>query len=475
MLPRNLALPVLLTILAALAPTAAAQADPAATISPGDTAWVIVAAALVMLMVPGLALFYGGMVRHKNVLATFMQVLVLLAVVSLQWMLVGYTLAFGGDVGGFIGDLRHVFLAGIAPDDATGTIPTLLFVAFQGMFAAITPALIVGAFAERMSFRAILVFGLLWATLVYDVVAHWIWGGGFLFELGALDFAGGTVVHLTAGIAALACVLYMGARKDFGTDDIKPHNIPLTVLGAGLLWFGWFGFNAGSALAAGALAVSAFVATHAAAAAGALAWAAIEWRAKGKPTAIGASAGIVAGLVAITPASGFVTPMAAILIGLAAGAICYAAVAFIKDRLKLDDSLDAFGVHGIGGIVGALATGLFATVGVNAAGATGLLMNDAGALAFNAAGFALLWKQTIAVGIVGAYAFVVTWGVLWVTDKLVGLRVPEEHEDMGLDAAEHGETAYHYTPYGYTAPPEPADPVAALSAIGIVGGGRGEK
>ena len=471
----------MLTLLIALAlapPLAAAQADDAGGATTGidaaDTGWVIVAAALVMLMVPGLALFYGGMVRHKNVLATLMQVLVLLAVVSLQWAIVGYTLAFGGDIGGVVGNLDSAFLRGIAPDDVTGTIPTLLFVAFQGMFAAITPALIVGAFAERMSFRAILVFGVLWATLVYDVVAHWVWGGGFLYELGALDFAGGTVVHLTAGIAALACVLYMGARKDWGTDDIKPHNIPLTVLGAGLLWFGWFGFNAGSALAANALAVSAFVATHLAAAAGAFAWAAIEWRVKGKPTALGASAGIVAGLVAITPASGFVTPMAAILIGVAAGGVCYLAVAIIKDVLKLDDSLDAFGVHGIGGIVGALATGLLATTAVNAAGGDGLLMAADGSFAWNPAGSALVVKQLVAVGAVLAYTFVVTWGILWATDKLVGLRVSERTEDEGLDMEEHGETAYHYTPYGYLppAPPVQGEPNFVLASSIVLPPGR---
>jgi Amt family ammonium transporter len=315
------------------------------------------------------------------------------------------------------------------------------------MFAVITPALIIGAFAERMSFRALLVFSLLWATIVYDPVAHWVWGaGGWLRAMGALDFAGGTVVHITAGVAALACVLYMGKRKGFGTVEMRPNNIPLTILGAGLLWFGWFGFNAGSALAAGPLAVTAFAATHFAAAAAAVSWACAEWLLRGKPTVLGAAAGMVAGLVAITPASGFVTPMAAILIGLAAGAICYLAVTLMKSVLKLDDSLDAFGVHGVGGVTGALATGLFATIAVNAAGATGLLADDAGALAWNAAGWHQVGVQAIAVGAVIAYAFVATWAALWVTDRVVGLRVPEAHEERGLDVSEHGEVAYDYLP-----------------------------
>jgi Amt family ammonium transporter len=424
--------------------------------------------------VPGLALFYGGMVRHKNVLATLMQCLVLLAVVSLQWALVGYTLAFGPDVGGAIGGLQHAFLNGISATDPdpqyAATIPALAFVLFQGMFAVITPALIVGAFAERMSFKAIIVFGLLWATFVYDIVAHWVWGtGGFLRSMGALDFAGGTVVHITAGVAALACVLYIGKRKGFGEEEMTPHNIPLTVLGAGLLWFGWFGFNAGSALGAGPLAVSAFAATHLAAAAGGLAWALVEWNHKGKPSALGACAGLVAGLVAVTPASGFVTPMSAILIGLTAGVVCYLAVALLKGVLKLDDSLDAFGVHGVGGIVGALATGLFATVAVNSAGATGLFADDAGNLAWNAGGLALLGKQAMAVGAVVVYTFLATWGILWLTDKMVGLRVPEHVEDKGLDMSEHGERAYHYQPYGYEPAKAPElDPMLALGAVGLV-------
>jgi len=402
-------------------------------ISAGDTAWVLVGAALVMLMVPGLALFYGGMVRHKNVLSTLMQCLVLLALVSLQWAAIGYSLAFGQDHGGLVGGLDKLLLRGVGADpdpSYAATIPALAFATFQMMFAAITPALIVGAFAERFSIKALLVFGLLWATLVYDVVAHWVWGaGGWLRGLGVLDFAGGTVVHVTAGVAALACALYVGQRKGFGREEMRAHNIPLTILGAGLLWFGWFGFNAGSALAAGGLAASAFLATHLAAAAAALSWILVESLRKGKASALGAAAGLVAGLVAITPASGFVTPGAAIVIGLAAGAVCYLGVALTKNVLKLDDSLDAFGVHGVGGILGALLTGVFADLAVNSAGAAGSL--------------ALVAKQALAVGVVVGYTFVLTWGVLWATDKLVGVRVPEHHEEMGLDLAEHGEVAYH--------------------------------
>ncbi len=415
----------------------------AVDLSTGDTAWVLVGAALVMLMVPGLALFYGGMVRHKNVLSTLMQCLVLLALVSLQWAFVGYSLAFGHDHGGVVGGLDRAMLSGVRADAAepayAATVPALAFALFQMMFAAITPALIVGAFAERFSIKALVVFGLAWSTLVYDVVAHWVWGeGGWLRRLGALDFAGGTVVHVTAGVAALACVLYVGHRKGFGRDAMRPHNVPLTVLGAGLLWFGWFGFNAGSALAAGSLAVSAFAATHLAAAAAALSWCALEWWRKGKASVLGASAGLVAGLVAITPASGFVAPMAAILIGLAAGAVCHLGVALTKEVLRLDDSLDAFGVHGVGGILGALLTGAFASLAVNPAGADGSLL--------------LVGKQAVAVLAVVAYTFAMTWGILGATDRLVSLRVSERHEEVGLDVAEHGEVAYHDLPWPEGAP-----------------------
>jgi Amt family ammonium transporter len=426
-------------------PGATAQAS-ATPISSGDTAWLLVGAALVMLMVPGLALFYGGMVRHKNIVSTLLQCYLVLAVVSIQFAVIGYTLAFGPDVKGIIGNLDYAFLNGIGPNDAAPlapSVPHLAFVLFQAMFAAITPALIIGAFVERFSFKAVLLFTLLWATLVYDPVAHSVWGGGLLAQMGALDFAGGTVVHLTAGVAALACALYVGRRKGFGTVEMPPNNIPLTVLGAGLLWFGWFGFNAGSALAAGGLAASAFAATHLAAAAACLSWCGMEWWAKGKPTALGAATGLVAGLVAITPASGYVTPMAAILIGLGVGPVCYGAVALVKTLFKLDDSLDAFGVHGVGGAFGAIATGLLATPFINGAARTGLLATPSGGIGFTGDGLALLQDQAVAVAAVAAYTFLASLALLWITDKLIGLRVPAEAEQVGLDLYEHGERAYH--------------------------------
>lgn len=432
-------------IFALALPTASAQTSEPA-LSAGDTAWVLVSAAMVMLMVPGLALFYGGMVRQKNILATVMQCFMILAIVSLQFAVIGYTLAFGSDIGGVIGGFEFAFLQGIAPNDPAPlapTVPHYAFVFFQMMFAAITPALIVGAFAERFSFKALIVFSLLWATLVYDMVAHWVWGGGFLAQLGALDFAGGTVVHLTAGVAALACVLYIGRRRGFGEVEMRANSIPTTMLGAGLLWFGWFGFNAGSALAAGGLAALAFANTHLAAAAGAFAWVLFEWGTKGKPSAIGAASGLVAGLVAVTPASGFIAPMSAIVTGLAAGGICFGAVALLKNVFRLDDTLDAFGVHGVGGAWGALATGLFAAAGLNSLARTGPLATDSGGFGFNVAGFELLTDQAIAVGIVTAYTFIMTLGILKVTDLLVGIRVAEQVELEGLDLGEHGEHAYH--------------------------------
>ena len=437
---RRLAPPLLLLLI----PSVAAQ-DAASTISAGDTAWLLTASALVMLMVPGLALFYGGMVRHKNIVSTLLQCFLVLAVVSIQFAVIGYTLAFGPDIGGVIGGLDFAFLNGIGPGDAAPlapTVPHYAFVLFQAMFAAITPALIIGAFVERFSFKAVLVFTTLWATLVYDPVAHAVWGGGILAQMGALDFAGGTVVHLTAGVAAFACALYVGRRKGFGTTPMPPNNIPLTMLGAGLLWFGWFGFNAGSALAAGGLAAVAFATTHLAAAAACLSWCGTEWLAKGKPTALGAATGLVAGLVAITPASGFVTPMAAILIGLAVGPLCYGAVLLVKHLLKLDDSLDAFGVHGVGGAFGSIATGLFATPFINGLARTGLLATPDGGLGFTASGMDLLADQTIAVAGVAVYTLLATFAILWVTDKVIGLRVPAEAEQVGLDLYEHGEKAY---------------------------------
>jgi Amt family ammonium transporter len=438
-----------------LAPAAGAATGDETPVSSGDTAWLLVSAALVMLMVPGLALFYGGMVRHKNILSTLLQCFVVLAIVSLQFAFIGYTLSFAP--GGWVGDLRYAMLSGIAPGDAAPlapSVPHLAFVLFQAMFAAITPALIIGAFVERLSFKAVLFFSVLWATVVYDPVAHSVWGGGWLAQQGALDFAGGTVVHLTAGMAALACALFVGRRTGFGKQEMAPHNIPLTMLGAGLLWFGWFGFNAGSALAAGGLAAAAFATTHLAAAAACLAWAGTEWWAKGKPSAVGAATGLVAGLVAVTPASGFVTPMGAVLLGIVAGPLCYGFVVLTKKVLRLDDSLDAFGVHGIGGAWGSIATGLLATPFINSVAPVGLFATAEGSFAYNAAGWGLLSAQLLAVAVVAAYAFVATIVVLWLTEKGVGLRVPAEAEQVGLDLFEHGEKAYD-VPAEPVLPPAP--------------------
>jgi len=400
-----------------------------------DTAFVLVSAALVMLMTPGLALFYGGMVRSKNVLATLMQNFILLGVVGVIWALWGYSLAFGPDVGHFIGNLDWVGLAGVGPEPFKAyseTIPHQTFMIYQAMFAIITPALITGAFAERLKFSAFLVFMVIWSTIVYNPVAHWVWGdGGWLKNLGALDFAGGTVVHINAGIAALAAALVIGPRKGYGTEAMIPHNLGLTVLGAGLLWFGWFGFNAGSALAAGALASSAFTATHLAACAATLSWVGTEWLVRGKPTTLGAASGAVAGLVAITPAAGFVGPMSAILIGLGAGTICYLAV-LVKPKLGYDDSLDVVGVHCIGGIWGALATGLFASKLVNAAGGDGLFFGNPGQLL----------TQLIAVAATLAYSFIISYILFKILDATMGLRVATEDEVAGLDLTEHQETGY---------------------------------
>jgi Amt family ammonium transporter len=400
-----------------------------------DTAFVLISAALVMLMTPGLALFYGGMVRSKNVLATIMQNFILLGLVGVIWALWGYSLAFGPDVGHFIGDLSYLGLAGVGPEPFKAyseTIPHQTFMIYQAMFAIITPALITGAFAERLKFSAFLVFMVIWSTLVYNPVAHWVWGdGGWLKNLGALDFAGGTVVHINAGIAALAAALVIGPRKGYGTEAMIPHNLGLTVLGAGLLWFGWFGFNAGSALAAGALASSAFTATHLATCAATLSWVATEWLVRGKPTTLGAASGAVAGLVAITPAAGYVGPMSAILIGLGAGIICYLAV-LVKPKLGYDDSLDVVGVHCIGGIWGALATGLFASKLVNAAGGDGLFFGNPGQML----------TQLIAVVATLAYSFIISYILFKILDATMGLRVATEDEIAGLDLTEHQETGY---------------------------------
>ena len=404
-------------------------------INTGDTAWLLMSTAMVMLMTPGLALFYGGMVRRKNVLGTIMQSFIALGVVTIQWVLFGYSLAFGPDIGGVIGSLAWAGLNGVGPEpnpDYAATVPHQAFMIFQMMFAVITPALITGAFAERFKFKTYVVFLLLWSTLVYAPLAHWVWGvGGWIRGLGALDFAGGLVVHISSGVSALAAALIIGKRKGHGHEHMPPHNLTMTLMGASLLWFGWFGFNGGSALTSGSLAVSAFVLTHIASSAAALSWSVTEWLHRGKPTLLGAVSGCVAGLVAITPGSGFVEPMGALVIGLVGGALCYVAVN-AKGRFGYDDSLDAVGVHGVGGIFGALATGLFATTAVNAAGANGAFFGN----------FALLKAQMISVLAASVYAFVISWLLLKALDATLGLRVTEEEEAEGLDLSQHGESGY---------------------------------
>jgi Amt family ammonium transporter len=402
-----------------------------AGIDAGDTAWVLVCAALVMFMTPGLAFFYGGLVRAKHVLGTIMQSFIALAVVTVLWVLVGYSLAFGPDKAGLIGGLDFVGLhnVGAAPSAYAPTIPATAYMVFQMMFAIITPALIAGAFAERMKFSAYLMLIGLWSIFVYAPVAHWEWGGGFLGAngVGALDFAGGAVVHANAGAAALATAVYIGRRRGYGTDDMLPHNVPFVVLGAGILWFGWFGFNAGSALGANALASSAFVNTQLGAAAAVLAWIGLERLLTGKVTVIGAATGAVAGLATITPAAGYVEPLAALAIGLAAGLVCFWAVN-LKGRLGYDDSLDVVGVHMVGGVIGVLLTGAFASLAINASGA--------------AASLSQVGKQGILAGVTVAFSFLATLAILKLTDVTVGLRVTEEHEEAGLDASQHGEIAY---------------------------------
>ncbi len=428
--------------------SAVAAAAPAAPkIDTGDTAWVLISTALVMLMtIPGLALFYGGLVRRKNILSVLMQCFIITCLVSIQWVLFGYSLAFGPDVKGLIGSLEWAGLAGVGLEplaDYSATIPHQAFMIFQMMFAVITPALIIGAFAERMKFLPFCVFTLLWSTLVYDPVAHWVWSAytptgaekpifGFLRAWGALDFAGGTVVHINAGMAALAAALFLGKRVGYPEKMSPPHNLPFAVLGAALLWFGWFGFNAGSALSANGLAASAFVVTHVATAMAGLTWALLDWLVNKHATVLGVITGAVAGLVAITPAAGFVTPMGALLIGVGAAGICFMFVMYVKPKLGYDDSLDAFGVHGVGGIFGALATGLLATVAVNSAGANGLFYG-------NPAQFLIKIK---AVAITIAYSFVVTFVLLKLVDLTLGLRATEHEERVGLDLSEHRETGY---------------------------------
>ncbi|MBI4666114.1 MAG: ammonium transporter [Nitrospinae bacterium] len=429
------------------APAPAAEEAPAApalpAINSGSVAWLLTSTAMVMLMtLPGLALFYGGLSRAKNVLSTIMYSFASLAVVSVIWVLWGYTMAFGPDVGGIVGGFDNFGLAGIPlPGDASTPananmkleIPDLLFVIFQGVFAIITVGLISGAYAERTRFSAFLLFSTLWVTFIYAPLAHWVWGGGWLFQLGALDFAGGTVVHIASGISGLAAAIFIGKRKGYGTEKIMPHNVPMVVLGAGLLWFGWFGFNAGSAVAANHVAVSAFLVTNTAAAAAALGWLFAEWGHGGSPTTVGLSSGAVAGLVAITPAAGFVTPMGSIVIGALAGVICYFAVVY-KHKLGYDDALDAFGIHCVGGTWGALATGIFASKAITgASGASGLLEGNAGQLV----------TQAIAVGASLVFCFVGTFIILFIVNAVVKFRPEQDQEIMGLNHSEHGESAYN--------------------------------
>lgn len=400
----------------------------------GDTAWVMTATALVLVMTPALAFFYGGMVRKKNALSTLNMSIIIMALMSIQWLIIGFTLAFGPNIGGFIGGLEYLGFNGVGaepnPEYAT-TIPFLLFAAFQMMFAIITPALITGAFVERVRFLPFLLFTILWATLVYDPVAHWVWAvGGFLRNMGALDFAGGTVVHITAGFSALAFAMVIGARRGFGKAAMEPHNIPFTVLGAGLLWMGWFGFNAGSALGANPVAVNALVTTNTAAAACALIWMILSWR-DGKPSVLGIVTGAVVGLVAITPGAGYVTPLAAVAIGAIAAPISYYAIR-LRQKRNLDESLDVWACHGMGGLWGALATGLFATTTVNSAGFDGLFYGNPQQLV----------TQALAAGITIVFAFALTFAIAKVLDVTLRLRVSQNAEEVGLDLSEHGERAY---------------------------------
>ncbi|MBF0530763.1 MAG: ammonium transporter [Deltaproteobacteria bacterium] len=398
----------------------------------GDTAFLLISAALVMLMTPGLALFYGGMARSKNVLGTIMHSFISLGVVSVIWALYGYSLSFGDDLGGVIGNFSFLGLNGVGLEPhlkLAPTVPHLAFMIYQCMFAVITPALITGAFAERMKFSTFLVFTVLWMTLVYVPMCHWVWGGGWLGSMGALDFAGGAVVHMSSGASALAAALLLGKRRGYGSEHFIPHNLPMTILGAGLLWFGWFGFNAGSALTAGGQAAGAFTATHLAAAAASISWMIVEWKHRGLPTTLGAASGAVAGLVAITPAAGFVGPMSGVLIGLGAGVICYLGI-LIKNKFKYDDALDVVGVHGVGGAFGALATGLLAQKAYG--GTDGLFFGHPAQLAI----------QAVSVIATIVFCFVMTFIIMKVLDATLGLRVDEEDEVRGLDLSIHSETGY---------------------------------
>ena len=412
------------------AEAAPAAPAPAPKLDTGDTAWMIVATALVMLMsIPGLALFYGGLAKTKDSLNTMAMTFVTFCIASLLWVIYGYPLTFGTDIGGVIGSTEKIFLKGVGSNSLFGTIPEYIFIMYQLTFAAITVALASGAYIERMKFSAWVLFSIFWMTLVYIPVAHWVWGGGFLAKLGALDFAGGTVVHVNAGIAALVGALVLGKRH---AKAIMPSNLTLVITGAGLLWFGWFGFNAGSALAANGLAGAAFINTNTAAAVAALAWMFVEWKHSGKPTVLGLASGAVGGLVAITPAAGFVNIMGAIFIGLAAGIIPFYAVAKLKPMLGYDDTLDAFGIHGIGGTLGAILTGVFADPSINPAG-TGLLYGNPGQL----------WTQIVAVGVTILYSGIMTFIIFMVIKVMVGIRVDAEEESVGLDESQHGERAYN--------------------------------
>lgn len=401
-----------------------------------DTAFIMICAALVMFMTPGLALFYSGLTRSKNCLGTIMHSFTALGIVTLVWSLWGYTLAFGTDLGGLIGRLDFIGLLGVGLEpnpDLAGNIPHLLFMIFQCMFAVITAALITGAFAERIKFSAFVVFTILWSTFVYAPLCHWVWGGGWMGSIGALDFAGGAVVHMSSGSAALAAAIVIGPRKGYGHEAFIPHNLPMTIAGASILWFGWFGFNAGSALAADGLAASAFVVTHIAASMAALGWLVIEKLHRGKATTLGAASGAVAGLVAITPAAGFVGPLASLILGFLAGIICYAGV-LIKNKFHYDDALDVVGIHGLGGIWGALATGLFASTTINPGGANGLFLGNP----------MQLFIQFISVVATCLFAFVLSYLILKAIDLTIGIRIDPEEEEQGLDLSQHNETGYQW-------------------------------
>ncbi|RJP22528.1 MAG: ammonium transporter [Candidatus Omnitrophota bacterium] len=426
-------------LIAATAGSAFAEEAAQTAIDSGDTAWILTSSALVLFMtVPGLALFYGGLVSQRNVLSTLMHSFFLTCLISVQWVLWGYSLAFGSDIGGIIGGFDYLFFNGVGPE-ANGSIPHLAFAMFQCMFAIITVALISGTFAERMNFKAFVIFSLLWATFVYDPLCHWVWQeGGWLYKLGALDFAGGTVVHISSGVTALVACTMIGKRIGYPQTVSPPHNLPLTLIGGSMLWFGWFGFNAGSSLGANGLAAIAFTVTNTAAATAGLAWVFVEWAHRGKPTILGCVTGAVAGLVAITPASGFVSVPSALIIGFGAGVICYLGVNYLKEKFGYDDSLDVFGVHGLGGTWGALATGIFASTSVNPNGADGLLYG-------NAAQFV---NQIVSVLAGWALAGIGTFVILLVVKAFVPLRAEPEDEMAGLDLSVHGEVAYNYTSTG---------------------------